>query len=234
MYYAIPGRAQAWRRFYRQFVGTGDICFDLGAHVGNRTAALLSLGARVVAVEPQPLFARTLRRLFGKSSRFSLVEKAVGSERGRRTMLLSTVTPTVSSTSRIWVEGVSTKPGFVKVAWDKELTVAVTTLDQLIKEYGSPVLCKLDIEGSELQALQGLTQPVPALSFEYLPAAVDTSLQCIDYLQELGAYQFNIVAGEYPKFEFTNWVGPEQAKSFLRALPFTARAGEVYAKLTHD
>ena len=39
---------------YRPFVRPGDLVFDIGAHVGDRVAAFRRLGARVVAVEPQP------------------------------------------------------------------------------------------------------------------------------------------------------------------------------------
>ena len=37
-------------RFYSQFVAPGDVCFDVGANVGNRTRVFLALGATVVAV----------------------------------------------------------------------------------------------------------------------------------------------------------------------------------------
>ena len=45
-----------------QFVKPGDLVFDIGAHLGNRTRAFVALGCRVVAVEPQPHVARMLRR----------------------------------------------------------------------------------------------------------------------------------------------------------------------------
>ena len=47
-------------RLYGQFVRPGDLVFDVGAHVGDRIAAFRRLGARVVAVEPQPALVRTL------------------------------------------------------------------------------------------------------------------------------------------------------------------------------
>ena len=44
--------AAAMDRLYRQFVRSGDLVFDVGAHVGDRVASFRRLGARVVAVEP--------------------------------------------------------------------------------------------------------------------------------------------------------------------------------------
>ena len=60
-YYGIPLRARRLRRFYSQFVTSGSLCFDVGAHAGNRVRCWLQLNARVVAIEPQPDFVRLLR-----------------------------------------------------------------------------------------------------------------------------------------------------------------------------
>ena len=62
IYRARPWRRQRLDRFYRRFIAPGDLVFDIGAHLGDRLAAFARLGARVVAVEPQPTFAAALRR----------------------------------------------------------------------------------------------------------------------------------------------------------------------------
>ncbi len=53
-------RSSAMDALYRRFVNRGDLVFDIGAHVGDRVAAFRRLGAKVVAVEPQPALAFTL------------------------------------------------------------------------------------------------------------------------------------------------------------------------------
>ena len=55
--YWRPGRQRGLRGLYRPFVGVGDLAFDVGAHLGDRTHAFRKLGARVVALEPQPALA---------------------------------------------------------------------------------------------------------------------------------------------------------------------------------
>ena len=50
--------ARRWTQLYARFVKPGDLVFDIGAHVGDRVAAFRRLGARVVALEPQPALAR--------------------------------------------------------------------------------------------------------------------------------------------------------------------------------
>ncbi len=67
MYHGVPGKHRRMTRFYKEFLGPGDLGFDIGAHAGNRVRAWRALGARVVAVEPQPDFQRLLRLLFGRS-----------------------------------------------------------------------------------------------------------------------------------------------------------------------
>lgn len=231
MYYAIPGRAAGWRRLYRQFVSPGDLCFDVGAHVGNRTGALLAIGARVAAIEPQPLMANMLRRLYGRNPRFTLVEKAVARQPGQADMLTSTRTPTVSTLSAEWIKQMKQTASFSDVQWDAKASVEVTTLDALIAQFGDTVFCKLDIEGYELEALMGLSYPIRTISFEYLPGAKDRSQACLERLTELGDYQFTLIKGEYPRFAIGNWISSTELNNILLETPANGRAGEVYARL---
>jgi 16S rRNA A1518/A1519 N6-dimethyltransferase RsmA/KsgA/DIM1 with predicted DNA glycosylase/AP lyase activity len=57
-----PFKRQRLEQFYRRFITKGDLCFDLGAHTGNHTRVWLRMGARVIALEPQPLFANLMKR----------------------------------------------------------------------------------------------------------------------------------------------------------------------------
>src|SRR5436190_22937805 len=60
IYHAIPFRQRRLRHLYRGLVRRGDVVFDFGAHAGNLGCALESRGCRVIAIEPQPDFARLL------------------------------------------------------------------------------------------------------------------------------------------------------------------------------
>src|SRR5262252_2022118 len=66
IYYSDAARRAAMDRFYRNFIKPGDLVFDVGAHVGDRIGAFRRLGARVVAIEPQPALVRTLRLIYGR------------------------------------------------------------------------------------------------------------------------------------------------------------------------
>src|SRR6201995_1973800 len=102
VYHVIPLRQRRLRRLYGQFVGTGDLVFDICAHVGNRVRAFAALGCRVVALEPQPDCARLLRTFFRRSPQVVVVESAVAAVAGRGSLSLSELTPTVTTLATEW------------------------------------------------------------------------------------------------------------------------------------
>ena len=230
MYYGVPLRNRALTRFYTQFACPGDLCFDIGAHVGNRLRALSRLGARVVALEPQPDCMRLLRRWYGPHPNIELIEQAVGAAPGTRILFVSERTPTVTTISRNWITAVGATPGFAGVCWDRNMPVRVTTLDELIARYGEPTFCKIDVEGAELEVLRGLSHPLKALSFEYIPAATDIAVACVDRLRELGQYEYNWSPGELPRLQSSAWLGPARMADLLRRMPLRERSGDVYAR----
>jgi len=74
--YRRPGRQRGLRRLYAPFIARGDLVFDVGAHVGDRSLAFAALGGRVIALEPQPMLAAWLRRNLGGSPRIELPARA--------------------------------------------------------------------------------------------------------------------------------------------------------------
>jgi FkbM family methyltransferase len=231
IYRGIPGRAARLRRFYRPFVSPSDLCFDIGAHVGNHSRCWRQLGARVVSVEPQPDFARLLRALYGRDQQITILEAAVGASTGVATLLASERTPTVSTMSRDWIEQVASDPGFARVAWTPGNEVPVTTLAELIARFGSPRFVKIDVEGFEIEVLRGLDRALPALSFEVMPATRDATIACIDRLTSLGEYQFNLSFGERYRFDLAQWCTPQAMRERVAALVGGSRSGDVYARL---
>lgn len=231
MYYAIPFRIGRLARLYAQFVQPGDLCFDVGAHVGNHIAAWLRLDARVVAVEPQPQLIVCLEQIYGRRPDVTLIEAAAGAQTSAQTLYLSQRTPTVSTLSWAWMAAVRRDPSFSGVKWDATLSVPVITLDTLIERYGEPAFCKIDVEGYELEVLRGLSTPVRALSFEYIPAALDTAVACIERLVHLGRYEFNWSVGESHRLQSDKWLGAGEMVALLRNMPAASRSGDVYGRL---
>lgn len=230
IYYANPLKLRQMRRFYAQFMRPGDLCFDIGAHVGNRLWVWTQVGARVVGVEPQPLCLQLLQRWYGRYPHVTLVGEAVGAEAGQQQLFISERHPTVTTLSKSWIETVQKVPSFAAVQWEQRVTVNVTTLDDLIARYGEPVFCKIDVEGYELEVLRGLSRPLSALSFEYIPAAQAMAVGCIERLQQLGDYEFNWSIGEQHRWQAPQWIDSVALVAWLQALSPHADSGDIYAR----
>jgi FkbM family methyltransferase len=231
IYYGQPWRVAALRRHYAALIAPGDLVLDIGAHVGNQTRVLAGLGARVVAVEPQPQLARWLRWLFQGHARVTVLETALGARPGIASLYPSPRTPTVASLSADWIASVGSAPSFARVRWAAPITVPLTTLDALIAQHGLPRFCKLDVEGFEAEVLRGLSRPIPLLAFEYVPAASGVACEAVELLQALGPYRFNATVGERRAFLWRTWQDSVATLTWLRARRPDEGSGDLYARL---
>ena len=228
IYYGSSARAAAMDRLYREFIRPGDLVFDIGAHVGDRIASFRRLGARVVAVEPQHAMAGVLRLLYGFSRSVAIEEVAVGREPGKARMMINADNPTVSSFSSAFVDAARDAPGWEAQQWTGTAEIAVTTLDALMATHGRPAFIKLDVEGFEAEALQGMSQAVPALSFEFTTIQRDVALACIERCSVLGYARFNAALGESQTL-VGDWGNAGDITRWLMELPQSANSGDIYA-----
>lgn len=230
VYHRDTDRTRRMDALNGQFVGPGGLVFDIGAHVGDRVASFRRLGARVVAVEPQPVAMRALRLMFRTDPGVTLVSGAVGAAIGTAHMFLNTANPTVSTLSRDFIAAAEGAPGWEGQIWDTTHEVAVTTLDALIAAHGLPDFVKIDVEGHEPEVLRGLTQALPALSFEITTIQRDPALHALENVARLGDYRFNLSLGEDHALTLPDWVDAASMAKILRDLPHDANSGDVYAR----
>jgi FkbM family methyltransferase len=229
IYYGHRHRAAAMDRLYREFVHPGDLVFDIGAHVGDRVGAFRRLGARVIAVEPQPALAFTLNMLYGRRHDIVIERAAVGRAPGEVGLMVNVDNPTISTASADFIRAAYGAPGWEGQAWDKSIRVPMTTLDALIAQHGTPAFIKIDIEGFEEEALLGLTRPVRSLSFEFTTIQRDVAHACVARCVALGFLHFNAALGESQ--ELGEWRPASALLPWLDALPHTANSGDIYARL---
>ena len=230
--YWRPGRQPALRKMYTPFVDPGDLVFDVGAHLGDRTAAFAALGARVVALEPQPHLFRWLRLLVGRRPGVTLRPEAAGEEEGTAILAMSDANPTVSTLADGWRMRVPTENrSFQNVRWERNLEVPVTTLDRLIEEHGVPRFCKIDVEGHEAEVLAGLSRAIDGLSVEFVAGGLDVARACVDRLERLGSYRYNVIVGEGRRFVFPVWIRSDTVRTWLGDGAGGVSSGDLYARL---
>lgn len=240
IYYGRPGRLGQLKRHYAPFVPHDGLAFDAGAHVGNRTRAFLALGARVVAIEPQPKLARVLRRIFRKavgSGTLTVEERALGQEETEVELHLAPGNLTVATTSEKWATRAGDHPGWEQVVFSASTTVRQTTLDALIARYGVPDFVKIDVEGSEDVVLAGLSRPLPAVSYEFLPADRDVAYHATLRLEHLAVaggvtYEYNFSLAEELRLVMTDrWWSATELQEYLSEIPADGPSGDIYARI---
>jgi FkbM family methyltransferase len=232
VYYGDAARDAAMDRLYANFVTCGDLAFDIGSHVGDRIGSFRRLGARVVALEPQPDCTRVVRTLYAGDTGVTLVAAACGPRAGTLTLHVNSNNPTVTTASADFLKAADGAGGWEGQVWDKTIDVPVTTFDALIAEYGVPAFAKVDVEGFEADVLAGLSRPVPALSFEFTTIQRDVAYACLDRLAVLGPYRFDVALGESQQLVFGQFVPRDEMHAYIAALPHAANSGDVYARLT--
>jgi FkbM family methyltransferase len=227
--YFGPGRAAQLDAWYARFLGSGELAFDIGAHVGDRAACFARLGARVVAVEPQPLLARLVRAFGGPAVK---VERCVlGDRQGQVTLRLNSANPTVATASAAFVRAAANAGGWEGQTWDGAMRVRQTTFAALAGKHGTPHFAKIDVEGHELAVLTGMTAPVRALSFEFTTIQRDVAHACVERLAALGYRHFNAALGETLEWTHPRPIGARAVTEWLAALPHAANSGDIYASV---
>jgi FkbM family methyltransferase len=193
---------------YAPFISPGDLCFDVGSNIGEKTEAFLKLGARVVAFEPQPYCARETSARCGPNRRLTTVDAAIGAVPGTQPMYVGSNTQ-VSSLISNWAQDAR-----------RVIQVRVMTLDQAIDQYGLPQFCKIDVEGYEMEVLRGLTHAIPFLTIEYQlnEKGIRKTIDCVDHLSRFGELSINITLGEEAGFHWPQWIDYNSFQEYFPTL----------------
>jgi SAM-dependent methyltransferase len=86
----------------------------------------------------------------------------------------------------------------------------LAALDSLISEFGPPKLCKVDVEGFEIEVLKGLSRPVPIISFELHRSEIDRTREVLARLSSIGQItSANLADLEQDRWIFEDWIDPE-------------------------
>jgi FkbM family methyltransferase len=186
--------------FHRRLINAGQLVFDVGANRGQSSEVFLSLGARVIAFEPQMELHGEIRQVCRHNPNLTIEGLGLGA---------------VEETRRFFITAYD-QVASLRDDWEGERigeeVIQVSTLDRQIARHGLPSYCKIDVEGWELPVLQGLSQAIPIISFEYHTSS-DEILQAtsvLERLSKLGRYYCNFKESSGLDFALSNFISIDQ------------------------
>ncbi len=190
----------------KSFVAPGNLCFDVGANIGEYTKTLLQLGASVVAVDPQPSAIEELNARFANNPRVKIEPVALGSEPGTATLYIR---------EHHGMTGLYENLGSKHV---KTAQIEVDTLDNLMSRHGIPHYIKIDVEGHEFEVIKGLNTAIPHMSVEYHLNDDDCEQKfaLIAQLARTTTLRFNILPQGSTHFLWPEFVAQED---FMQVFP---------------
>lgn len=215
--------------FYSRIIGKDDLVFDVGANVGNRVNVFLAIGAKVVAVEPQKNCVEILEKKFG--NKIKVVGMGLGATETEKDLFIADYS-TISSMAEDWIESVK-ESRFKQHTWEKKEKVRITTMDNLISQFGLPKFCKIDVEGYEVEVLKGLHQPISTISFEYtVPEQTGKLIECLQLCQKLSPdYVFNYSVGEGMVYQLSSFIPFGEFMTHVQSKAFIETGfGDIYVK----
>jgi FkbM family methyltransferase len=219
---------QLKRAFFSRLLSPGDLVFDVGANLGSYAEIFASLGARVIALEPNPDCVSHIRRSY-PGPLIDVVGAAVGASSGVGMIRLADRSD-MSSMSADWINTIRNSQGMEDSVWAAQITVPVITLDSLVERYGVPKFIKIDVEGFEENVLSGLSTQPPILSFEFNTSFLDAAIRCLRCLKLREDHIFNFVIGEPFQFALAEWVEMVQLCSQLESLDKNVGYGDIFVR----
>lgn len=189
-----------------------DVIFDIGMHNGNDTAYYLAKGFRVVAVEANPMLARSAAARFAdavSSQQLAILNVGISRFRGTATFYVNRHRSEWSS----FHPEIASRGDPVD-----EVIVQTVTSSDLFRTYGVPHYVKIDIEGHDqmvVSEIAGLALKPSYVSFE------NGDLSLFEMLTEAGYGRFKLLNQRLvPELSYT--VNSGNGAAITRRFPFGA------------
>ena len=88
-----------------KLLNSGDLFFDIGAHLGEKSKKILDKNLKFVMLVPLPQCVKQLKESFKNNRNVEILEKAVGRTVGNMTLEVNSKMPTISTMAKHWKNG---------------------------------------------------------------------------------------------------------------------------------
>jgi len=186
LYHITPTyEAITWRRI-KSIIEPGDICVDVGAHIGTYTipiARMVGSNGFVLAIEPSPVkdILSINVKINGLQDRVTIIDKAVHSKRELFDLYYN---PSRTGWSFLVKDQLERSTTLCKIK------VEALPLDEILKESGIAnrriKLLKIDVEGNEVEVLRGAQRTLENTDYVIFEASKETINECVRILNSLG------------------------------------------------
>jgi FkbM family methyltransferase len=212
--------------FFRGLVPPDALVFDIGTNVGTYASALEELGARVIAVDANADSLRHIELTY-PGKRIESLHAAVGNQRGLVSFNICDSDDGTSAISSPWLESLNERYGRTAQKWNRRVSVPMITLDDLVAHFGQPYYIKIDIEGSDGMALDGLTAQPPLVSFEFHRFCLRDAFTSIEKVVFDAGSRFNLALSP-TEFLLPERVDREQIKSAIEGVEDLNTWGDIF------
>ena len=148
------------------------LIYDLGMHIGQDTDYYLKKGFRVIAVEANPLLVQSAQQLFAceiESKQLTILNVGIGPQTGTFPFYVNRKYSEWSS----FDEEIGNREGGADL-----IQVEMTTIENILREFGVPYYMKVDIEGHDMTVIEGL----PTYGIHYYEVKVWDLLQNLYFI----------------------------------------------------
>lgn len=191
------------------------ICLDVGANIGNHALFYAGIFKRVIAFEPNPIAYKLLEAsvLMNRMSNVDICSFALGARKEEKVLHVCDENLGMSSLAHGAKKGSRGDSGN-QAGLDIEIKIEVgdAQISELVDDRSAISFIKLDVEGFEADALEGLRQtitkhrPIIAIELNFLPPK-EPAERALKVLLDLGYKDFYTIESAHTiRNRFLNFV----------------------------
>jgi FkbM family methyltransferase len=183
-------REEATLASIANFVRPGQTVFDVGAHIGYFTtyfAHLVGPTGHVFAFEPSDENLAYTRPNISQLTQVQLDTRGISNFCGEASFFVESLTGQNNSLVGDYEVFAANAANAGVACVKREVKIKVTTIDNVCREWGvAPAFIKMDIEGAEFEAVQGMLQTLQSIRPVVLLEVSRQHHECWEFFKAAG------------------------------------------------